>query len=139
MRSDDVTENVVLDSYAVLALLNGESGADEVVEALRRIPARGGEVSLCTINWGEVLYITARRGGARKREVARLHMANLPLTLVQATQELVEQAARLKAQHPLSYADAFCAATALQRSASVLTGDREFEAVEGDITIHWLP
>lgn len=50
----------------------------------------------------------------------------------------VLEAARIKALHPLSYADAFAVATAARFGATVVTGDREFEAVEGIVPIEWL-
>lgn len=47
-------------------------------------------------------------------------------------------ATHLKARHPISYADAFAAALAQLESATLVTGDREFEAVQGVIRIEWL-
>ena len=38
----------------------------------------------------------------------------------------------------LSFAGAFCAATALRYNAIVLTGDPEFHSVENLIDIHWI-
>lgn len=48
-----------------------------------------------------------------------------------------EQAAEIKAYHPLSLADAWIAALALNRSAVLVHKDPEFEALSG--LIHLLP
>jgi predicted nucleic acid-binding protein len=53
-------------------------------------------------------------------------------------QPLVRAAAEIKSEHTLSYADAFCVATAQRLDAVVLTDDPEFESVESLIKIRWL-
>ncbi len=63
----------------------------------------------------------------------------LPIELVDADLDLAREAARLKATHPIFYADCFAAALARLRSSRVITGDREFEALEGEVDVHWLP
>jgi predicted nucleic acid-binding protein len=50
----------------------------------------------------------------------------------------VIEAAKLKAQHAISYADAFAAATAIRRGAVLVTGDPEFRALEGTVTLKWI-
>jgi len=52
---------------------------------------------------------------------------------------LVLDTAHIKADHALSYADAFIVALAQREGAVVLTGDLEFQAAEGIINIEWLP
>jgi predicted nucleic acid-binding protein len=47
-------------------------------------------------------------------------------------------AARLKARHTISYADAFAVALAQELGAPVVTGDREFEHVESLVEVLWL-
>jgi hypothetical protein len=44
----------------------------------------------------------------------------------------VRQAAELKANHAIAYADAFAVATALEFQATLLTGDPEIKPLEGD-------
>jgi predicted nucleic acid-binding protein len=53
--------------------------------------------------------------------------------------ELVRQAAIFKATRKMSYADCFAAALAKIRNAELVTGDREFKVVEGELKrIRWL-
>ena len=51
---------------------------------------------------------------------------------------LTLQAARYKAFHRISYADAFAAALARIRQAHLVTGDREFKHVEREVKITWI-
>ena len=48
------------------------------------------------------------------------------------------QAARLKAHHKLSLADAFAAGTAMQLGARIVTGDPEFKSISHMVEILWL-
>jgi len=38
----------------------------------------------------------------------------------------------------MSYADCFAAAAALMNKATLITGDKEFGEVEGEINIEWI-
>lgn len=51
---------------------------------------------------------------------------------------LVKCASRYKAYNALSYADCIAAATAHINDAVLMTGDKEFEKLEKEITIDWL-
>ena len=91
------------------------------------------------INVGEMYYITRRRRGAKLAEDMLQDLRGLPITLCPPTEERILAAARLKAQHPLSYADAFAVALAQEFGAVLVSGDPEFRAVELVVTMMWLP
>ena len=48
-------------------------------------------------------------------------------------------AGRMKAENKISYADAYVVATALDKNAKIITGDKEFKSVEDIVAIDWLP
>jgi ribonuclease VapC len=128
----------VLDSFAVLAYLSGESGA-VAVEAVLHSAADGAcRVVLSIINLGEVLYITERSGGLHRAQETLGLLRQLPIEILPADEPLVFAAAHVKANHALAFADAFAVAAALQERGAVLTGDPEFRAVEALVTIAWL-
>ncbi len=110
---------VVLDSWAVLCLLQGEGPGAERVE--RVLPERP---LMSWINLGEVLYILLRRrtraeAEAAVRDVAALVDVELP------SEAVVRLAAEIKADYAIAYADAFAAATALSHDSQLWTGDPE--------------
>ena len=128
----------VLDSFAVLALLFGEGGAGEVKEVLRE--AQGGK-ALVFLHWNnlaEVYHIVRRASSRRKALEAVALVKALPVQLVEFEEALWLEAAELKATFPISYADAFAAATACVKGAELVTGDPEFEALKGRVQIRWL-
>ncbi|MFB6350267.1 MAG: PIN domain-containing protein, partial [Bradymonadaceae bacterium] len=49
-----------------------------------------------------------------------------PVEILSVNDDLVWKAAGLKARHPLSFADAFAGALALDRGATLVTGDNDF-------------
>ena len=128
----------VLDSWALLAFFKDEpEGA--AVEALIHKAAEGKlRLYLCVVNWGEVYYGMWRAGGEAVADAVAADLSRLPLELVDADLTLSRHAARFKATHKMSYADAFAAALAKAKKAELVTGDPEFKALEKEIKINWL-
>ena len=114
---------VVLDAWAVIALLRDEPGADEV----ERMIAGGGAI-MSAINLGEVLY-GLRRSHGPDIAASRVEGIRQTVRVEQPDWPLIERAAAVKAEGGVSYADAFCIATALRLSAPVATGDPEILAL----------
>lgn len=110
---------VVLDSWALLAYLQGEPAAERIETAWLDEGA-----TISSINLGEVLYILMREDG-EESAVATVEAIRKRLDVVEPDWPLVLTAARIKADGRLSYADAFCIATAIQADAPLWTGDPE--------------
>ena len=128
----------MLDSYAILALLNDERGAAEVAELLRSAMERGQTLYINEINVGEVYYIVAKHRSLGAAERVLDHLTTLPLEFVPNSYDDVLDAARVKAAHPLSYADAFAVSTARRLGAVLVTGDPEFTSVKDSVEVHWI-
>jgi len=133
-----VSEKLVLDSFALVSLFHREPGWQVVQKALYDQDKSRTRAVLNWINWGEFYYIVKRRVGAAKTMDAIRLLEQLPIDLFPVDQPLVRAAAEIKSDHALSYADAFCIATAQRLDATVLTNDPEFESVENLIKIRWL-
>lgn len=135
-KSSDFT----LDGDALLAYLEGERGRPRVKELLHSAVSGESTLYLSLINLGEVLYITERERGqvAALQTFAAINQLPLHIVPISHTNALV--AAHIKACYPISYADAFAAATAQEHRCTLLTGDPEFRAISdnGLITIEWL-
>lgn len=109
---------VVLDSWAVLCLLDDDRGAERVEAALADRPV------MSWVNLGEVLYILIRRQGANAANAAVRDLQR-QLHMDRPTEAVVRRAAEIKAGHPMAYADAFAAATAIAHDGELWTGDPE--------------
>jgi len=129
----------VLDSFALMAYLGDEPGCERIEQVFENANDGLCRLLLCTINLGEVLYMTERHRGLVKAQQVQGLIESLPIDLVDASRNLVLDAAHIKANHVLSYADAFLVALAQREGAVVLTGDPELQAVGKIINIEWLP
>ena len=130
---------IVLDSWALLAYLDGEPAAQEVRRTLQRARKKQVVLLFSIINYGECLYIIEREHGLQQAQRAAGIIDQLALRVMPADRPLVFEAAHIKAHYPVSYADAFSIALAKQNSARVMTGDPEFSAVESEVPVQWLP
>ena len=128
----------LLDSFALLAYLNDEAGKTRVQALLSLAEERKCRLVMCMVNLGEVLYITERKCGLPLAQSVLALVESLPVELLDASRDLVLDAAHVKAHHVLSYADAYAVAAAMRERAVVLTGDPEFETVEDLIKVEWL-
>lgn len=128
----------VLDTWAMLAYLDGEPAAHDVRQVLRNARRKRLSVLFSIINYGESLYVIEREQGLQQALRAVGIIDQLPLHVVPAERSLVFEAAHVKARYPISYADSFSVALAKRSHGRVMTGDPEFRAVEPEIAIHWL-
>ncbi len=131
----------VLDSYALIAFLEREEGYADVAALFEECVAKDREVFLCIVNWGEVIYHALRTGGEKTAQLAEDAMRALPIQLVgldEKNREITLRAAQFKAHHRMSYADCFAAALAFRKKCELVTGDKEFRDVEGDVKIRWI-
>ena len=122
----------------MLAFLNRESGFEEVRYLLREAERSNEPLLMNEINIGEVYYITAKDRSFELAEDFLNRLETLSIQPVANSFAGVIEAARLKARFPISYADAFAAATAIRMDAVIVTGDPEFRRVEHLVTVNWL-
>jgi len=132
------TKAVVLDSWAVIAYLEGENAAERVADIIA--DAHEGQVPLMmtVVNVGEVWYIVARQTSAADADASIKQLRDLGIEFVEADWDLAKDAASFKAKNKMSFADCFAAALAKQRKALLTTGDPEFKQIEKEVAINWL-
>jgi len=118
-----------LDSWAVLGWLeDDEPAASRVDEVMSMRPV------MSWLNVGEVYYIVMRKSG---EDLAREVLTSLRATvrLDDVSSERVLTAARIKAAHPMAFADAVAIATSEAHDAILLTGDPEILEAAGTWTV----
>ncbi|MBI4762647.1 MAG: type II toxin-antitoxin system VapC family toxin [Chloroflexota bacterium] len=128
----------VLDSYALLAFFEDEPGADFVRGLIHK--AVEGDVTLLmtVVNLGEVWYAIARNTSPEIADQYIHEIKGMGIEIVEADWNLTRQAAVFKANGNISYADCFAAALAKLKKAELVTGDKEFKPLEGEIKIVWV-
>ncbi|MFT4197943.1 MAG: PIN domain-containing protein [Pseudoxanthomonas sp.] len=124
-------ERYLFDTSAPVALRDTEPGEQRVADLLARADTGELQCHGCFITLMEMLYrVWKDEGEAAARETHAMCLA-LPLQWQHESPELPERAAALKAQHPLSLADAWIAASALELDATLVHKDPEFENLPG--------
>ncbi|HKO39222.1 MAG TPA: PIN domain-containing protein [Solirubrobacterales bacterium] len=109
-----------LDSWAVLAWLDGEEPAARIVE--RTIKRERPQMSW--MNLAEVHYRTIRDHGRREADQV---LAELRPQITESLPGIatMRSVSALKAEHPIALADCFAIALAAEEEAELLTGDPE--------------
>ena len=128
----------ILDTFALLAYLQDEPVASHIEKLLENAEKGKCRLYFSLINLGELLYITERRGGVVKAQDALALIRQLPIEIISAEEQTVFAAAHIKANHPLSYANSFVVAAAIQEDAIIITGDPDFQSVEAFVKVEWL-
>jgi predicted nucleic acid-binding protein len=127
----------IVDSWPVIAWLLSHAAAPRFERLLQEADAARIQLIMSWVNVGEVYYIIARRHGAANADAFLKRLVALPIRTVLPDEQDIIAAARIKASHPMSYADTFAAALALREDAPVITGDPEFRTLPG-LKIDWV-
>jgi predicted nucleic acid-binding protein len=134
-----VADAVVFDTSAFLTLTGEESGADTVQELITNALAGVIELHASFVSLTEVEYLTRQEEG---EAIARQRLADikaLPVQWLHSDEALCSEAAKLKAAHKISFADAFVAAMAQRLNAMLVHKDPEFNLLTGLLKLHSLP
>ncbi len=129
---------LVLDSWSVIAYLEDEPAGQQIAQLISSAHAGDVPVMMTVVNVGEVWYIIAREISEEDANSSIKQLHDLRIQFVEADWELTLAAARLKANHKMSYADCYAAALAKNKKADLVTGDKEFKSVEDQIAVLWV-
>lgn len=116
----------LLGTSALLTLRDDEPGADRVAELLKQAQQGDTRCLGCFISLMEVLYRVWRDEGEGAGRLAYEQCLALPIEWVHETPDLLKRAAAIKACYPLSLADAWIAASAMEHGAVLVHKDPEF-------------
>ena len=128
-------DRYLLDTSAILALMEDEDGADRVEEILRE-----GEAILPFPGLLETYYISLQERSEPVADERYALLRYLSATEIWSVDEpTLLTAARLKARFRISFADALIAAFAVRSSAVLVHKDPEFEALTDHVRQEPLP
>jgi len=128
----------VLDTHGLLVFLEREPGFEKVKSLFVAALEEDNNLLMTSVNFGEVYYIVLREFGEKKVKEVEKIIQTLPIEIVDVDVQLAREAARFKAVKRISYADCFAAALAKLREGEVVTGDKEFKALEDEVKISWI-
>ncbi|MEW6456389.1 MAG: PIN domain-containing protein [Acidobacteriota bacterium] len=130
-----MNKNFILDTSAIISLLEDEQGADRVEDVIKKH-----NVYIPFIVLIEIYYITLKRRGQEIADERYAMLKRLPAKILNEIDEpILLSAGYLKANHPISLADAIIAAYAKQMDAILIHKDPEYEILKEYIAQESLP
>lgn len=130
---------VILDTSAILSFVDDEDGADTVCGHLRSAEAGRSRVIASFVSLTECRYITLQEQGESAADYLIGLLKDWPLEWIHSDEPICLLAAHYKAEHHLSLADAFVAATARIHGAILVHKDPEFEPLGKELSLFALP
>jgi len=125
----------LLDTSALLTLIEDEAGSDRVEEVLK--------AASILLPWPvlmEMYYITLQEKGRAEADRRYALIRQLRAEILWAMDEpILLTAARLKAEYHVSLADAVIAAFAIRNNAVLIHKDPEFDGLAGLLAMEALP
>jgi predicted nucleic acid-binding protein len=121
----------VLDTSALLTVLNNEPGVETVLSILEAAHSGEARVYLPFMALMELEYLSLRQ---RSQEATRRILTLVeawPVEVEESTQEWRQEAARVKASASISLADAWTCSLACLVDAELVHKDPEYDAVPG--------
>jgi predicted nucleic acid-binding protein len=124
-------DRYVLDTSAVLALIEDADGAERVEHVLRKA-----KVFIPWVVLMEVYALTCREHGESEADQRYALLGQTHATLLQEIDEpTLLIAARIKSTYRLSFADALIAAYCVRERATLLHKDPQFTVLESEIKL----
>jgi len=121
----------VVDTSAILCVLFQEEGANQVVEILNAPRGPGQRdrtlVFVPFVALMEMEYWLLQRLSPGEVERTMLMVGSWPVVITESNEEWRHRAARIKAENPLSLADAWIASLAMLEGADLVHKDPEFD------------
>ncbi len=136
--------SIVLDSWAIMAYLEGEPASERVAEIIADSHENGIPILMSVVNAGEVWYIIARRTNAAEADRTIKLLQEIGIKFVDADWPLTKIAAGFLSVPPavaggvLQWPHCYAAALAKQNKATLITGNPEFKQLEKETAISWL-
>ncbi len=134
-----MAKNFVLDTSALLTYIEQEDGFGTIENILQQAKRRRFRIYLSFISFMELYYITWQEKGEHTAREIMVMLQSLPVERVDSNARLTLCAGRIKAKHRLSVADAFIAATAIEKEAVLVHKDPELAVMATYVEVLELP
>ena len=125
----------VIDSFAIIAYLEGVKSAQKVSDIFKSALNNEIEIFTSIITYGEILSLIKKHGDDTKVELFKRAFEQLPIKIINITNDTVEIAATLKAESKLGFGESYSAALAYREKACLITGEKLLASLKNKIDI----
>lgn len=129
---------IVLDAWALLALIFKEEPAAKKVRDLLLQSSSKSPIYISWINLGEVYYNIAHKKGLNAANEILKDIEKLTIRPQVPSKTDILSAAKIKSEHKLSYADAFAVSLAKKIDGVIYTGDPEIVLLKSVVKVEKL-
>ena len=133
-----MTGSYVLDANAVLDFVEDGPGAERVQRLLKEAFHSAAPLLMSVVNWCEFFYHTWQEHGEESARKTLADLSRLPIELVAVESSQALLAGEIKARHKIPYVDCIAAALTMQRQATLVTSDRDFEKLGRRVQVLWI-
>lgn len=128
-----MVKNYVLDTSAIFTLTKEEEGSSIVEKILSLAKRDKCIVYLSFVTFMELYYVTWQEESEDVAKELLILVKSLPVQKVESNERITLSAGRIKANHRLSVADSFIAATAIDKGAVLVHKDPELKIISNYI------
>jgi len=131
----------LLDACALLAVFNGEPGANIVLDLIEQAGVGAIRLSMSIVQLLEVYYDRIYISGEHGAIIRVESILAEPINIIESiSYPVMYEAGRFKTSYSMSLADAIAAATARSISATLVTKDKEMKPAEdaGEFSVLWI-
>ena len=128
----------VFDAGAILAWLLDKPGVLQVRRLIEEAMRGHSEILMSAVNFGEVYGTLLRAYDVDRASVMMRALQPLPIDLVSVDRQGALSAAAVKVKYRLYYADSFAASLAIEKKATLVTGDSDFRRLGHGFSMLWL-
>jgi ribonuclease VapC len=138
-ENGNVTDLYILDTSAIVALIDKEEGADEVERLLDAARNQHCQLAACALSLMELYYVALQEQGEDEATKLVALVKAWPMMWIYPDERTLLQAGKIKATYRLSVVDALIAAVAKLRQATLVHKDPELNALASEVTLQSLP
>ncbi|WP_406678044.1 type II toxin-antitoxin system VapC family toxin [Moorella sp. ACPs] len=117
----------IFDAYAVLCWMQEEPGSSYIEHLLEQAEKEVIKIQISAINIGEIFYRLVKSGHSKEAASFLMDVKKkiFPWRVIPASNTRIWEAAKLKGEYRISYADAFALALARETGGAIVTRDPE--------------
>jgi predicted nucleic acid-binding protein len=133
-----VNKTYVLDASAMVVLIENRSGANRVGQLVKEADRLNVPLLASVVNWGEVFYLSWKRGGEETARKALDYLSFLPIKILPVDSAQALKAAELRTLYHVPYLDCLAGALSSIHQATLVTSDHDFEKLGRHFRILWI-